>query len=154
MDALQPLLSLLEQTRAERDQTLAEHQRRRAELQSAEAQAAQLAGYRDDYARRFGSSFQRSGALELMQCYQGFMTRLDGAAAQQRRNTELARSAADAAQARLLAAELRVASVDKLIERRRAEAALAHERREQKAGDEFAARMAWQRGAAAAFGGC
>jgi len=29
MDALQPLLSLLEQTRAERDQTLAEHQRRR-----------------------------------------------------------------------------------------------------------------------------
>jgi flagellar FliJ protein len=154
MDPLQPLLSLLEQARAERDQALAEQQRRANALRSAEAQAAQLAGYRDEYARRFGNTFHRSGALELMQCYQGFMARLDDAAAQQRRNTELARSAADAAQAQLLAAELRVASVDKLVERRRAEATLAQQRREQKAGDEFASRMTWQRNAAAAFGGC
>ncbi len=154
MDPLQPLLSLLEQARAERDQALAERQRRLGALQAAEAQAAQLAGYREDYARRFGTAFQRSGALELMQCYQGFMTRLDDAVAQQRRNTELTRSAADAAQAAVLAAELRVASVEKLVERRRADAALVQQRLEQKAGDELASRMAWQRGAAAAFGTC
>ena len=152
MDTLQPLVSLLEQTRAERDQALAEHQRQQRAAQAAQAQAEQLAGYRSEYAQRFGTSFQRSGALELMQCYQGFMTRLDGAVEQQQRTVAHAAARADTAQAALLAVELRVASVEKLIERRRAELALVQQRREQKAGDEFAARMSWQRGQAALQG--
>ncbi|HSV71062.1 MAG TPA: flagellar export protein FliJ [Methylibium sp.] len=153
MDPLQPLASLLEQTRAERDLAFGDHLRLRRAAEAAQAQAEQLAGYRGDYARRFGGSFQRSGALELMQCYQGFMTRLDDAVAQQQRTVAQAAERADAARATLLAAELRVASVEKLVERRRAEASLAQQRREQKAGDELAARMSWQRGTAAALGG-
>jgi flagellar FliJ protein len=152
MDPLQPLMSLLEQIRAERDTALAEHQRLLRAAQAAQAQAEQLVGYRREYAERFGTSFQRSGALELMQCYQGFMTRLDDAVNQQQRLAVQAAERAAAAQAELLAAEMRMASVNKLIERRRAEVLLALDRREQKATDEFASRMAWQRSATATVG--
>lgn len=145
MDPLQPLISLLEQNRAERDQALAEHQRLLRAVQAAQDQAEQLTCYRSEYAQRYGSAFQRSGTLELMQCYQGFMTRLDGAVDQQKRSVAQTEARASSAQTALLAAELRVASVEKLIERRRAEMAGAAQRRDQKASDELAARMAWQR---------
>ena len=149
MDPLQPLLSLLEQARAERDLRLVEHQRLRRTADAATLQTEQLAGYRKEYAARFSDPFRRSGALELMQCYQTFMTRLDDAVQQQQRIQEQAVARVDAAKAALLEAELRVASVTKLIERRRADAALLQQQREQKATDEFASRMAWQRAMAA-----
>jgi flagellar protein FliJ len=152
MDLLQPLMSLLEQNRAERDTARAEHQRVLRAAQAAQAQAEQLVGYRREYAERFGTSFQRSGALELMQCYQGFMTRLDDAVNQQQRLAVQAGERVAAAHAELLAAEMRMASVNKLIERRRAEALLALDKREQKATDEFASRMASQRSATASVG--
>ncbi len=152
MDPLQPLMSLLEQIRAERDTALAEHQRVLRAAHAAHAQAEQLVGYRREYAERFGTSFQRSGALELMQCYQGFMTRLDDAVSQQQRLAVQAGERVAAAHAELLAAETRMASVNKLIERRRAEVLLALDKREQKATDEFASRMAWQRSATASVG--
>lgn len=150
MNDLQPLRSLLEQASAERDTVFAEHQRAFVAQRAAETQADQLATYRHEYGQRFGSRFGSAGAIELMQCYQGFMTRLDDAVAQQRQIVAQATERAEAVQARLLAAELRVASVRKLIERRVAEAGLQHERREQKATDEFASRAAWQRLAAGA----
>ncbi len=143
MSELQPLHTLLEQAGAERDRALAAHQRSLLAAQAAQAQSAQLAGYRRDYVSRFGGQFGRAGAIELLQCYQGFMARLDDAVAQQ---AQAARQCE--ARAALLDAELRVASVRKLIERRVAEAGVARERREQKASDEFASRAAWQRLAA------
>lgn len=149
MDPLQPLISLLEQASAERDRRLVEHQRLRRLAESAQTQFDQLAGYRREYADRFSDPFRRSGALELMQCYQGFMTRLDDAVAHQQRILDQADERVSAAHAVLLEGELRVASVTKLIERRRAEASLVLQRREQKATDEFASRIAWQRSAAA-----
>lgn len=155
MDPLQPLISLLEQARTERDRRLVDHQRQRRAAEAAQNQADQLAGYRRDYVTRFSDPFRRSGALELMQCYQGFMTRLDDAVLQQQRIVDQAVQRVATAHAALLEAELRAASVTKLIERRRAEASLLQQRREQKATDEFASRMAWQRSAAAsAVGGC
>lgn len=152
MPPLQPLQTLLEQARAERDQALAAHQRARSAAQSAETQAAQLAQYRRDYVQRFGGRFGRTGAVELLQCYQGFMARLDDAVAQQAQMTRQAVAQSEAAEAALLSAELRVAAVGKLIERRLAEAGQAAERRDQKATDEFASRAAWQRLAAAGPG--
>jgi flagellar FliJ protein len=149
MPPLQPLQILLEQAAAERDQALAAHQRARAAAQAAEAQAEQLRQYRGEYVQRFGGRFSRAGAVELLQCYQGFMARLDDAVAQQAQAMRQSVARAEAAQAALLTAELRVASVGKLIERRVAEAGLAQERRDQKATDEFASRAAWQRLAAA-----
>lgn len=148
------LQTLLEQAGVARDKALTVHQRALAAVQAAQVQAGQLAAYRREYAERFGKQFQRTGAIELLQCYQGFMTRLDDAVTQQDHVVTQAAVRADDAKALLLAAELRAASVQKLIERRTAEAAVRHDRREQKATDEFAARAAWQRLAAGpdAFG--
>lgn len=155
MTSLQPLHTLLEQISIERDNALATHQRLLLAQRGAQQQAEQLGAYRQDYAQRFGGRFQRNGAVELMQCYQGFMTRLDEAVVQQQHIAAQATARASAAQADLVQAEQRVAAVTKLIERRVAEAGQAEARREQKETDELAARGAWLRGAAAAaFGAC
>lgn len=159
MSALQPLNTLLEQAGAERDTAQAFHQQTLQAHAAAQRQADQLVDYRRDHAQRFGSQFQRAGAIELLQCYQGFMGRLDDAVSQQQRSVAQCAARVDAAQSALLAAELRVASVRKLIERRMAEAGRTQDRIEQKASDEFAARAAWQRlaggqaGPGLAFGG-
>lgn len=147
------LQTLLEQAGAARDKALAAHQRALAMVQAAQVQAGQLTAYRQEYAERFGKPFQSSGAIELLKCYQGFMARLDDAVTQQGHAVTQAAARADDAKALLLAAELRAASVQKLIERRTAEAALRRDRSEQKATDEFAARAAWQRMASAATDG-
>ncbi len=155
MTALQPLHTLLEQIGIERDAALATHQRLLLAQRGAQQQAEQLTAYRREYAQRFGGQFQRAGAVELMQCYQGFMARLDEAVVQQQHIATQATSRTDAARAELVQAEQRVAAVTKLIERRNAEAMQAQSRREQKETDELAARAAWMRGAAsAAFGAC
>ncbi|MBA3597368.1 MAG: flagellar export protein FliJ [Methylibium sp.] len=148
MSDILALQTLLEQAGAARDKALAAHRHALASVQAAQVQAGQLAAYRLEYADRFGKQFQQSGAIELLQCYQGFMSRLDDAVTQQGHVVTQAAARADDAKATLLAAELRAASVQKLIERRTAEVTLRSDRREQKATDEFAARVAWQRLAA------
>lgn len=155
MTALQPLHTLLEQIGIERDTALATHQRLLLAQRGAQQQAEQLGAYRREYAQRFGGQFQRAGAVELMQCYQGFMARLDEAVVQQQHIATQAEARTDAARAELVQAEQRVAAVTKLIERRSAEALQMQSRREQKDTDELASRAAWMRGAAtAAFGAC
>ena len=121
MSALQPLNTLLEQTTVARDAALGVHRNALNAVAAAQAQATQLAEYRQEYAQRFGTQFQRAGAIELLQCYQGFMVRLDEAVSQQQRLLAQAIERGETAKAALLSAELRVASVRKLIERRIAE---------------------------------
>jgi flagellar protein FliJ len=132
MTDLQPLLTLLGQAERERDEALAQSQRRDTAERAAQAQSEQLLGYRRDYEQRWGEHFSRQSKVELLHCYQGFIQRLSQAIAQQ-------------AQAALHAAEMRVASVRKLIERRVGEQQRSEEKRDQKQTDEFAARVAWQR---------
>lgn len=145
MSSIQPLLSLLEQAERDRDAALAEHQMAMRQHQNALAQSDQLRNYRDDHSRRWQQQFTQQGAIELVHCYQGFNDRLSHA-------VQFAQHGVDHAQERvahchtlLLQQEMRVASVRKLIERRQAEARLAQDRRDQKASDEFAARLAWNR---------
>lgn len=154
MSDLHALHTVLEQAHAVRDKARLAHQQALAAVQNTRVQAEQLAGYRREYAERFTAQFRRNGAIELLQCYQNFMARLDDAVAQQAHVLAQAEARASQAQAALLAAELRAGSVQKLIERRQAEAAVRRDQREQKATDEFAARAAWQRLAAGtdAFG--
>ena len=107
-----------------------------------ERHAAAVAERRGDE----GKAAEAVGALPTL----GADRRLAGqAGGRQQRIQDQAVARADAAKAALLEAELRVASVTKLIERRRADAALLQQQREQKATDEFASRMAWQRAMAA-----
>ena len=144
----QALDTLLEQATGARDSALDQHRRALSAADAARRQGEQLADYRKEYLRRFGTQPGRAGRIELLQCYQGFMARRDDAGSQQAPLAAQAARRAEDAKAALLAAELRVASVGKLIERLLAEAQAHRDRADQKASDEFASRAAWQRLAA------
>jgi flagellar protein FliJ len=145
MSALQPLMTLLDHASAQRDQLLAAHQRAQAAVRAAEQQTEGLREHRRQTMQRSTEQFRQPGGVQLMQCYHGFMDRLDEAVAQQARQLVLAQERSTAAQAKLVAAEQRVAAVRKLIEGRTAEADRARDRHDQKQTDESASRAAWQR---------
>lgn len=143
--AIQALALVLEQVERERDQALAEQQRAQQMLDGAQRQAEQLLHYRSDYEQRWNMQFRQAGAKEIVQCYQGFMGRLQLAVDQQQHQVARATAALATARDALRAQEMRVAAVRKLIERRQQELALAAGRREQKLTDEQASRAAWAR---------
>jgi flagellar FliJ protein len=141
MHALQ---TLLEREEAERNQALAELQQAQQQAGAAQLQAEQLLAYRADYQRRWSDQFSRQGAIEIVHCYQGFMSRLEQAVAQQERIASHAEAQAQRARERVQGCEIRVASVRKLIERRLSERERVAARREQKQTDEVAQRAAWR----------
>lgn len=139
------LITLLEQAEDERNQALAALSQARTRCDAAREQARQLAGYRGDYDQRWSQQFALGTSLEIVRCYQSFSARLDQAMALQGEAVSRAQAAQDRASDALRAQELRVASVRKLIERRRHEAQRVAQRREQKAADDTASRMTRQR---------
>jgi flagellar FliJ protein len=132
------LKTVLEQAEAERNQ--AQLALRQAEDQTTrlKAQADQLTQYRAEYQQRWSGQFSRQGAIEIVQCYQSFMQRLDEAMLQQSQQADAARQQTLRLREQLLAAEVRVASVRKLIERRQLEARRNEQKREQRQADEQA----------------
>jgi flagellar FliJ protein len=149
MNDLHPLMTLLEQAEKERDVAIADRQRQQQQRDAARAQAQQLLEYRGDYEQRWNTRFATAGQIELVQCYHGFVVRLNQAVDHQGRVADHAERQLQRAQQVLQEHELRVASVRKLIERRVQEIARTGERREQTALDELASRAAWNRLAAA-----
>jgi flagellar protein FliJ len=145
MTALQPLIALLEQTERERDDARMQLLRTNAAHAAAQAQADQLLAYRADYEARWGAQFSREGKIEVLRCYQGFVSRLTQAVEHQAKVAAQAARQVEAAQATLRERELRVASVRKLIEGRMHELKRTADRNEQKQIDEFASRAAWGR---------
>jgi flagellar protein FliJ len=146
---MQPIITLLELAERERDAALALQQRAEQALQVARQQADQLAAYRSDCARRWSQRFRGGSAMEIVNCYQGFVSRLDDAVGLQGGAVDRAQEQVRHCQAQTLAAELRAASVRKLIERREAGLLQNAQRSEQKMFDEMASRAAWNRLAAA-----
>ena len=109
----------------------------------------QLLTYRREYEQRWSAQFCREGQIELVRCYQGFMERLSEAIEQQTLTAELAAARLEQAVVTVRGHELQLASVRRLVERRRlAETACAAQRSDQKQTDELAARIAWSRLAA------
>jgi flagellar FliJ protein len=141
--SIDPLMALLGQAERERDTAVADLQRANESFQSATAQAEQLVAYRGEYEARFREQFSRNGSVSILQCYQGFSTRLGQAIDQQRQIAAHAERRVELARDALRDLELRVASTRKLLERRLTEQRLAADRRDQKQTDEFAARAAW-----------
>lgn len=139
----QTLVTLLEHAQATRDEAALALQRGEQQLERARAQSDQLVQYRSEYIARWSAHFNRQAAIEIVHCYRSFMQRLDQALAQQQALVE--RHASTAAQCRstLLAAELRVAAVKKLIGRRVEEHQRATARHEQKQTDEAAQHAGW-----------
>lgn len=134
------LSTLLE--RAEADRDLVQNALRRIEDQQRrlQQQAEQLGGYRGEYQQRWTAQFARGSTTEIVHCYRSFMTRLDEAVDQQSAQTAQAAAQVERLRQQLVAAELRVASVKKLLERRQLEQRRVLAQREQRQTDEQAQR--------------
>ncbi len=145
MTNLESLVVLLAEAERERDLASAEVAAARTARDAADAQAEQLIAYRREYEARWNDRFCREGKIELVRCYQGFVTRLNQAVEHQARVAEDAAARLSDGEAALRQSEVRAAAVKKVIERRVEEAQSAAERREQKLGDELASRAAWGR---------
>ncbi|MFY7865053.1 flagellar export protein FliJ [Roseateles sp.] len=137
---LQVLSILLERAESERDEGLKQLQEAQARAEQARAQHGDLAQYRNDYQQRWSQQFARQGTMDIVVCYQSFGGRLDQAITSQTQIAQFAEQRVERARAALQALEMRVASITKLLERRRLEIRHASQRQEQKATDEQAAR--------------
>lgn len=142
--SLDALRTLLERCESERDQIAAALARAQDGARRAELQAQQLAAYRGEYGQRWQTRFTQGSAIEIVHCYGQFMGRLDDVIGQSHLQLDTARSQADRLRERLVAAELRVASTRKLIERREAERQRIEDRRDQRRTDETAQQLHWR----------
>lgn len=136
---------LHERAVAERDRLAAELRRADEVAARARAQGEQLAAYRSEYVERWSAQFGRGGAIEIVHCYQSFMQRLDEAVQQQQRLIEQGQRGLDRARALLIEAEVRVASVRKLLDRRRIEAQQTRQRLDQRQSDEISQQIVMRR---------
>jgi flagellar protein FliJ len=136
------LATLLEQAESQRNVALAAFNQARSRRDEARTQAQDLQAYCDDYGARWQQQFQRGAALEVVRSYHQFAQRLDMAIAQQAHALAVCEQALARANDMLAAHELRVASVRKLIDRRRQEARRGLEQREQRAADDLRLRPA------------
>ena len=136
------LQTLLDEAERQRDAALAALLHAEEAARRLRAQAEQLQAYRGDYHERGPTHAGRSTPIELLHCHRDFMQRLDQALAQQQGQLQAGEARVVQLRAALLAHEIRVASVRKLIDRRAKALRQTIERREQKADDEYAMRMA------------
>jgi len=143
MNHLQPLTALLAQTERQRDLALADQMKAQTAADAAQAQAEQLMAYRRDYEQRWNAQFTRSGSIELVRCYHGFVERLSQAVEAQTRAARQANATLASAIETVREREVQVAAVQKLVERRMAEGRAAAQRHEQRESDEVAARVSW-----------
>ena len=137
------LSTLLQHAEGERDRAIGALRRAEDQLLRMKLQADQLLAYRSEYQQRWSAQFRRSGTAEIVQCYRSFMERLDEAITQQRAQLDATSTQIERQRALLQAAEMRVASVSKLVERRLAEQRGVQARREQRQSDESAQRQRW-----------
>lgn len=135
--ALHLLLENAEQTRDAAAQALHAANLR---AQAARVQHGELNGYRSDYQQRWTSSFSRATTMDIVGCYQDFGNRLNHAIASQGQVASQADQRQLQALEVLRQAEVRVAALRQLIQRRQAEAQRLAQRQDQRATDEFAAR--------------
>jgi flagellar protein FliJ len=145
MDRIDLLHTLLEREKEKRDAALMEWRDAEANNRAAREQADSLFAYRSEYRARWQAQFATRAAIEILHCYQGFALRLEQAIGAQQGVVDQAAQRAQAARERLKHRELKVATVQRLIERRLQAAALKTSRREQKAIDEAAQRLGWAR---------
>jgi flagellar FliJ protein len=151
--SLNVLNLLLEQAQAERDAAAQALHGAQRQADAARAQHGELSGYRSEYQQRWSQTFAAATTMDIVACYQSFGQRLNHAIDSQGHVASTADQRAERARNALLAAELRVAALGKLIERRGAESLRKAQRAEQNANDEFAARVHATQLAAGAFAG-
>lgn len=139
MSSLNALMVAIEMAVRKRDEArnaLLERQRAHA---AAKSQMEQLENYALEMQQRWGASEGAAMKPEVMFHHRQFMDRLQHAIDLQTRVMNDQNIRLEAAQKGLMAAELRLSSLNKVVETRRRDMALAQMRREQKQTDERAA---------------
>lgn len=135
------LTTILEQAEGARDEAIAQFERQRKAHEGAQQQLQSLHDFRHQYQLRWQGQFQQAGGMEIVRCYQDFMTRLTEAEVEQQRRTEQARVMTERCRLLLIERERKVAAVTQLLRRRAQEEQAREGRRDQKATDELAARL-------------
>ncbi|MDQ5898389.1 MAG: flagellar protein FliJ [Pseudomonadota bacterium] len=141
----QSLATLLEHAERQRDVALAQQRRADAQLDAAVRQHEQLSTYSRDHQSRWHTAMRQSVTMPLVQCNLAFTDRLHQAVSIQSEQVDRARQALMRRKTETLEAERKVASINKLIERRRQTLQQHQARQEQRQIDERASRMAWNR---------
>jgi flagellar protein FliJ len=136
----QALSVVREREQAARDEAALKLRQAEDHHAQARAQADSLAQYRAEYIARWNNEFKGAKGIQLLQCYQSFMQRLDEAITQQREIVRRTETAVAQRRDELVAAETRMAAVGKLIGRRVEEHRLKVQRRDQRSTDEAAQR--------------
>ena len=139
MSALSGLMVAVEVAERQRDAARRGVQDARAAQQAAQSQMDQLQGYANDTEARWGMRPNATVAPEVMFHHYQFMGRLAHAIGLQTTVVRDQEGRVAMAQQVLLQAELRLASLKKLTDKRRLELELAQSRRDQKQTDERAA---------------
>jgi len=141
MKRLALLKTLLEREQKRRDEQMAQVRSAVANAEAQRLQADGLTGYRTEYCQKWSAQFQKAATMEILRSYHGFLSRLDQAITQQASVVEHAQRMVEAQRQRLVEREIRVATVERLIQRREALLAKVADRRDQKNLDELAQRL-------------
>lgn len=139
MTSLNALMVAIEAAVRKRDAARQTVQERQGALQAAQAQLDQLQGYDREMQGRWGAHETQLVQPEVMFHQYQFMDRLQHAIGLQTKVVQDLSIRLEAAQQALLAAELRVSSLNKVVEVRKRDMALSQMRREQKETDDRAA---------------
>ena len=134
----QAIHTLLEVAERQRDEAQAAMLKCEDAVRRLQQQADQLLAYRDDYRSRNPAIAGRSAGIEQLRLHQNFMQRLDQALQQQSGQLQAAQARSSSLRAALVAQEMRVASVRKLLERRGEQTRLRESRQEQRRSDDAA----------------
>ena len=139
MSSLNALMIAIEMAVRKRDDARQALRERQHAFDAAKSQMEQLENYAAEMQQRWGAPEGASLKPEVMVHHRQFMERLEHAINLQTRVIADQSIRLEAAQKALMAAELRLTSLNKVVETRRRDMELAQMRREQKQTDERAA---------------
>jgi len=141
MKRLALLRTLLEREQKRRDEQMAAVRAAAANAEVQRQQADGLSTYRSEYCQKWSAQFRQAAQMEILRSYHGFLARLDQAISQQQSVLEHAGRMVEVQRQRLVEREIRVATVERLIQRRETLLAKIADRRDQKNLDEMAQRV-------------
>lgn len=139
MSSLNALMVAIEVAARKRDEARQALRDRQKAYEAAQSQMEQLQSYMQEMEQRWGASEGAEFKPEVMYHHEQFMARLQHAMTLQVKVIKDQAIRLEAAQKALMATELRLTSLNKVVETRRRDMELAEMRRDQKQTDERAA---------------
>lgn len=139
MSSLHALMVAIEMAARKRDEARQALRERQRAHEAAQSQMEQLQSYALEMQQRWAPQEGAELKLEVLYHHEQFMARLQHAIGLQTKVIQDQAIRLEAAQKALMATELRLSSLNKVVETRRRDMALAQMRREQKQTDERAA---------------